>query len=196
MASHERQIRDLKSPKRAPKTEKGKVDRERDLRTLRKQLREVELSMGVRAPEYIKLMDSVDLAYDRLMWHKNKFVQHNLKLVIAIAKDYRNMGIAFQDLIQEGNLGLIRAVEKFDHRRGFKFSTYAVWWIRQALVRAIQKVATSDRNHIRGRCSRTTTWRALEAARIEPRLQRPPRMKCLLARAATEYCRPFSLGAR
>ena len=70
-------------------------------------------------------MDSVDLAYDRLMWHKNKFVQHNLKLVVAIAKDYRNMGIAFQDLIQEGNLGLIRAVEKFDYRRGHKFSTYA-----------------------------------------------------------------------
>jgi len=145
MASYERQIRDLKSPKRAPKTEKGKVDRERDLRTLRKQLREVELSIGVRAPEYIKLMDSVDLAYDRLMWHKNKFVQHNLKLVIAIAKDYRNMGIAFQDLIQEGNLGLIRAVEKFDYRRGHKFSTYALWWIRQALIRAIQNQSRTIR---------------------------------------------------
>ena len=145
MASYERQIRDLKSPKRAPKTEKGKVDRERDLRTLRKQLREVELSMGVKAPDYIKLMDSVDLAYDRLMWHKNKFVQHNLKLVIAIAKDYRNMGIAFQDLIQEGNLGLIRAVEKFDYRRGHKFSTYALWWIRQALIRAIQNQSRTIR---------------------------------------------------
>ena len=120
-------------------------NRERDLRTLRKQLREVELSMGVKAPDYIKLMDSVDLAYDRLMWHKNKFVQHNLKLVIAIAKDYRNMGIAFQDLIQEGNLGLIRAVEKFYYRRGHKFSTYALWWIRQALIRAIQNQSRTIR---------------------------------------------------
>jgi RNA polymerase primary sigma factor len=145
MASYERQIRDLKSPKRAPKTEKGKVDRERDLRTLRKQLREVEVSVGVKSPDYIKLMDSVDLAYDRLMWHKNKFVQHNLKLVIAIAKDYRNMGIAFQDLIQEGNLGLIRAVEKVDYRRGHKFSTYALWWIRQALIRAIQNQSRTIR---------------------------------------------------
>jgi RNA polymerase primary sigma factor len=145
MASYERQIRDLKSPKRAPKTEKGKVDRERDLRTLRKQLREVEVSVGVKAPEFIKLMDVVDLAYDRLMFHKNKFVQHNLKLVIAIAKDYRNMGIAFQDLIQEGNLGLIRAVEKFDYRRGHKFSTYALWWIRQALIRAIQNQSRTIR---------------------------------------------------
>jgi RNA polymerase primary sigma factor len=58
--------------------------------------------------------------------------------VVAIAKDFRNMGITFQDLIQEGNLGLIRAVEKFDYHRGHKFSTYAVWWIRQAFIRAIQ----------------------------------------------------------
>jgi DNA-directed RNA polymerase sigma subunit (sigma70/sigma32) len=77
-------------------------------------------------------------AHDRMTRVKNRFIEHNLKLVVAIAKDYRNLGLSFPDLIQEGNLGLIRAVEKFDHRRGFKFSTYAVWWIRQALVRAIQ----------------------------------------------------------
>jgi RNA polymerase primary sigma factor len=145
MASYERQLKELKSPKRAPKTEKGKVDRGRDLRTLKKQLRDVEISVGVRSTEFIPLMDKVDLAYERLMFHKNKFVQHNLKLVIAIAKDYRNMGIAFQDLIQEGNLGLIRAVEKFDYRRGHKFSTYALWWIRQALIRAIQNQSRTIR---------------------------------------------------
>jgi RNA polymerase primary sigma factor len=77
-------------------------------------------------------------AWDRLGDFKNRFVQHNLKLVVAIAKDFRNMGIPFQDLIQEGNIGLIRAVEKFEYERGHKFSTYAVWWIRQALIRAIQ----------------------------------------------------------
>ena len=145
MASYERQIRELRSPKRVPKTDKGKQDREKELRALRKQLRDVEISIGVRAPEFIALMDRVDLAYERLMFHKNKFVQHNLKLVIAIAKDYRNMGIAFQDLIQEGNLGLIRAVEKFDYRRGHKFSTYALWWIRQALIRAIQNQSRTIR---------------------------------------------------
>ncbi len=69
---------------------------------------------------------------------KQTFTNHNLKLVVKNAKRYRNMGVPFLDLIQEGNLGLIRAVEKFDHRRGFKFSTYAVWWIEQALIRAIQ----------------------------------------------------------
>ncbi|HTO55724.1 MAG TPA: sigma-70 family RNA polymerase sigma factor [Myxococcota bacterium] len=145
MMSYERQIRDLRSPKRVPKTDKGKQDRERELRALRKQLRDVEISVGAKSPDFIKLMDGVDLAYERLMFHKNKFVQHNLKLVIAIAKDYRNMGIAFQDLIQEGNLGLIRAVEKFDYRRGHKFSTYALWWIRQALIRAIQNQSRTIR---------------------------------------------------
>jgi RNA polymerase primary sigma factor len=69
---------------------------------------------------------------------KQRFVRHNLRLVVKVAKRYRNLGVSFPDLIQEGNLGLIRAVEKFDHRRGFMFSTYAVWWIHQAMIRAIQ----------------------------------------------------------
>jgi RNA polymerase primary sigma factor len=145
LVGYERQVASLKSPKRAPRTDKGRIDRERELRMLRKQIREVEVSVGMGADEFVVLMDGVDLAYDRLMYHKNKFVQHNLKLVIAIAKDYRNMGIAFQDLIQEGNLGLIRAVEKFDYRRGHKFSTYALWWIRQALIRAIQNQSRTIR---------------------------------------------------
>jgi RNA polymerase primary sigma factor len=73
---------------------------------------------------------------------KNLFVSHNLRLVIRCAKNYRNQGVPFLDLIQEGNLGLIRAVEKFDYRRGYTFSTYAVWWIEQSLVRS---VATDSR---------------------------------------------------
>jgi RNA polymerase primary sigma factor len=86
-----------------------------------------------------------ETARDELEEVKRTFATHNLRLVVNQAKRYRNMGVPYLDLIQEGNLGLLRAVEKFDHRRGFKFSTYAVWWIDQALVRAIQNVSRTVR---------------------------------------------------
>ena len=110
----------------------------------------------------VELAGRVETAHELMTIEKNRFIEHNLKLVVAIAKDYRNLGLSFPDLIQEGNLGLIRAVEKFDHRRGFKFSTYAVWWIRQALVRAIQNHSRTIRlpSHVHDRLQRSQRVRA------------------------------------
>lgn len=114
------------------------ADRAQRVRAARERLAALEVQVGVEAEPFLQRMRGIEDSWHRLMEVKNTFVQHNLKLVVAIAKDFRNMGITFQDLIQEGNLGLIRAVEKFDYHRGHKFSTYAVWWIRQSFIRAIQ----------------------------------------------------------
>ncbi len=94
--------------------------------------------LGLDTPRARGQIERADAALARLHTAKQTFVRHNLRLVVKIAKRYRNLGVPYLDLIQEGNLGLIRAVEKFEHRRGFHFSTYAVWWIAQAMVRAIQ----------------------------------------------------------
>jgi len=133
-----RQRRGLESKRRMPRTDAGRSRRTVQLAQLSERLVVIEADAGIPAPEYLTRLSNMEEAWDRLSDFKNRFVQHNLKLVVAIAKDFRNMGIPFQDLIQEGNIGLIRAVEKFEYQRGHKFSTYAVWWIRQALIRAIQ----------------------------------------------------------
>ncbi len=129
----------------------------RNTRRLNDRLRELECDCGLTMLRMIERMEEVEVAHEELSSVKNRFIEHNLKLVVAIAKDYRNLGLSFPDLIQEGNLGLIRAVEKFDYKRGFKFSTYAVWWIRQALVRAIQNHSRTIRlpSHVHDRLQRS-----------------------------------------
>ncbi len=127
-----------------------------------KRFRDLEVEAELTRAELLDRVADVENAHERMSQEKNRFIEHNLKLVVAIAKDYRNLGLSFPDLIQEGNLGLIRAVEKFDHRRGFKFSTYAVWWIRQALVRAIQNHSRTIRlpSHVHDRLQRSQRVRA------------------------------------
>jgi len=93
---------------------------------------------GLPAATLQKRMEQVETHREGLLAARNEFVRHNLKLVVFMAKEYRNIGVPFTDLIQEGNIGLVRAVEKFDSSRGFKFSTYAAWWIRQSFIRAAQ----------------------------------------------------------
>ena len=112
---------------------------------IRERLIEISHKLGISVTDYKKLVSRVQKGEKESRIAKKEMVEANLRLVISIAKKYTNRGLQFLDLIQEGNIGLMKAVDKFEYRRGYKFSTYATWWIRQAITRSIADQARTIR---------------------------------------------------
>ena len=116
-----------------------------EFKNIRDRLVEISHKLGVSVTDYKKLVSRVQKGEKESRIAKKEMVEANLRLVISIAKKYTNRGLQFLDLIQEGNIGLMKAVDKFEYRRGYKFSTYATWWIRQAITRSIADQARTIR---------------------------------------------------
>jgi RNA polymerase primary sigma factor len=154
----------------------GKRSKQAELAAARQN---IETSIGLTGPEIVQLARSIEMGESVARVAKKEFTEANLRLVVSIAKKYINRGLGFLDLIQEGNLGLMRAVDKFDYRLGFRFSTYATWWIRQAVTRGLIDTGRTIRVPVHRVESRN---KVLQTAReMQAKLGRDPKPEDLAA---------------